>query len=312
MTDITFVVQGVMHPHCVANLFNYLRHGDVVFSVWKDAPRIMSRGAFKDRSKMIPDYVEKFYKAYSPVKKNKVTFRLHDTISLRELHRKGIYNYNNVFYQMYTTLHGMKNVDTKYVVKVRADEYYTDMDALVEKIKTQDAKKIVTTNTFFRKLSEFPWHPSDHVVGGETQNMKKLFKKGLEFCERGGYFLPEDASRFVGDDDNKSHSKYGFDLTSDGNGPRWDKTGDAFPTPVPEQVIGTSHLLLNHEGDIDFNNRKSLMAEYFSVVPVDDLGWYNLGQKKKVEWREGHVGDPGRWQWAEQKMSVVKSIGEIE
>jgi hypothetical protein len=77
-------------------------------------------------------------------------------------------------------------------------------------------------------------------------------------------------------------------------------------------VIGTSHLLLNHAGDIDFNDRKSLMAEYFNVVPVDDLGWYNLGQKKKVEWREGHVGDPGRWQWAEQQMSVIRSVGEIE
>ena len=203
---------------------------------------------------------------------------------------------------------GANNFKDTEDVAVKADE----IDNERFKWRNKKYKKYIDRGLIVESLNAARVRRIGSFLKGNDDKGWILTPIGLEFCKRGGYFLPEDASRFVGDDDSKNHSKYGFNLTSDSNGPRWDKTGDAFPTPVPEQVIGTSHLLLNHEGDIDFNNRKSLMAEYFSVVPVDDLGWYNLGQKKKVEWREGHVGDPGRWQWAEQKMSVAKSIGEIE
>jgi hypothetical protein len=89
-----------------------------------------------------------------------------------------IFNKQNIYYQIYTTLKGLENITTKYVMKVRTDEMYADFKYFIDRI-FENPTKIITTNIFIRKVNRFPYHCSDHLIGGTTENIIKMFNGAL-------------------------------------------------------------------------------------------------------------------------------------
>jgi hypothetical protein len=85
-----------------------------------------------------------------------------------------IFNNQNIYYQVYTTIRGLYEVKTKYVLKVRSDEIYSDLKDLIDEIFI-NPDKIITTNIFIRRVNHFPYHCSDHLLGGLTKNLIKMF-----------------------------------------------------------------------------------------------------------------------------------------
>ena len=84
----------------------------------------------------------------------------------------------NIDLQTISTLMGLRRVKTKYVIKLRGDEWYSNLE-VVEKILKEDAQKIYTIPVFFRKWQTIPYHPSDHLMAGTTENMNMMFQNCL-------------------------------------------------------------------------------------------------------------------------------------
>jgi len=310
MSDVTFVIQGMLHPNCISALPLYLMHGDVIISSWDACPGLLKDGAVNSKSRMIPHYVERFQNFYSPKVKNKVKTILRKSKSRKQIEEEKIYNYNNAYYQFDSTLAGLSQVTTKYVVKLRCDEFYTFIDPVLDKIREPSSKpKLTTSNTWFRKSEEFPWHPSDHIVAGKTDIMLNAFKKAREFCMRGGYFEDKDAKRIVGQGEN--FTRYKFNEPASGE-KRFDTIEVAFPTPVPEQIIGLSHILASSDEIVNYDKRKEAMKKYFNVIPANELGFFSISRKMKVEYRQHFASDTTLLSAHEREWSILNSIDEIQ
>jgi hypothetical protein len=68
------------------------------------------------------------------------------------------------------------------VIKIRNDEFYSNLDPFFDTI-LRNPRKIVTSEVFFRRHDYFPFHPSDHLVGGRTEVMQKSFSFAREVTE---------------------------------------------------------------------------------------------------------------------------------
>lgn len=93
-----------------------------------------------------------------------------------------IINEQNVYLQVHSTIDGLKKCTTKFSIKIRADEYYQNWNSFIDEMKS-NPNKIITNNVFFRKVERYPFHISDHVIGGLTENLKEMFtntKRNLE------------------------------------------------------------------------------------------------------------------------------------
>ena len=309
MSDFTFVIQGMLHPNALAALPLYLMHGDVIISCWSDSPGILREGQVTSSSRLIGEYVKGFQDFYDPSKRHEAKAVMRKSKTPRELNDQKIYNYNNCYYQYQTTLTGLSFVKTKFAVKLRCDEFYTHLPPLLDTVRKNEGKsKITTTNTWFRKTRAHPYHPGDHVVAGETSDMIKLFEKANNFCENGGYFEPQDASRMVGKDPN--FKQFGFDKVNEGE-KRWDEIKRAYPTPVAEQIICLSHILATSNEDIG-DNRKQLMKKYIDVVPVDDLGFVSISRSVTSNNRRTLTSDTYYCYPQERLWSLKNSMDEIE
>jgi hypothetical protein len=77
----------------------------------------------------------------------------------------------------------IKNVATAFdnftstmpVIKIRSDEYYSDLSEVVEYL-LKNPNKLVCNNVFLRKQSEQPFNISDHLLGMSYNNMKNTYK----------------------------------------------------------------------------------------------------------------------------------------
>ena len=86
-----------------------------------------------------------------------------------------IYNNSNIGYQTVTTLKGLEHVKTKYAIKLRCDEIYTDISPIIERIK-DNPDKLVTNDVYFLPDPFVKFHPSDHIIGGTTDKIAKNYK----------------------------------------------------------------------------------------------------------------------------------------
>jgi hypothetical protein len=88
--------------------------------------------------------------------------------------------FQNVDLQITSTLNGLLYVDTKYTLKVRADEYYSNIETIYKKMKL-DENKILCGSFVFRRLDGlYPYHISDHIICGTTDNIKLMFESAYE------------------------------------------------------------------------------------------------------------------------------------
>ena len=91
------------------------------------------------------------------------------------------YNKLNSYYQFYSTYIGLCNSHTKYSLKFRGDEYFENIDHLVNYIVSTE--KIVCSDFLFRKQFLLNYNISDHYFGGRTDILLKSFKVLVEHCQ---------------------------------------------------------------------------------------------------------------------------------
>lgn len=204
--QISFVIQGVYDEDNFKRLAPVLfQYGNIVPCTWKHL----------DNFKEISDIVS----------------------------NKGFNNSNNLYFHVYTTLRGIYQCTSPWVVKVRCDEYYSDWSNFVSTMLSSPVK-ITCNNVYFCSYRRFPYHASDHVMGGTKDKMIKMFEKALAFLQDGG--IP-------------SFAKNAEQVLTIAN--LW----HCQPLPLP---------MSRHEvGQIMLNN--------YNVVDVKDMGEYRISCKIK-------------------------------
>lgn len=85
-----------------------------------------------------------------------------------------IFGHQNKNLQIQSTNTGLSLVTTKYVIKLRGDEEYSNLEHAI-KILLKNDDKILTSPVFFRKWNTYPYHISDHILIGKTLNINKMF-----------------------------------------------------------------------------------------------------------------------------------------
>lgn len=194
-SNVTFIVQGRIKEDIFMKLvLNLLKFGHVILSTWEVIDQ-----------QEVMDYISS----------------------------NNIPNGQNVYLQVYSTLIGLQKCRTEYAVKVRADEWYDDFTDFIQDMKNCP-DKITTHNMFFRTLGQYPYHISDHVIGGITENLRKMFsmcKTNLE--------------------ENKSLPPIPRMLSI-----------------CPEQWLTVAYMRIFYDEEELLNDIKEKMIKHFQIVPV--------------------------------------------
>lgn len=106
-----------------------------------------------------------FKKTYRESKKIRI---LENTLPIiNDLH-----NAQNIYFQCFSVVNGLENCGTDYVIKLRSDEVYSNLDSLIETLPND---KLSTNNIFVRDVSYKPFHLSDHMIVGGVQLLKATY-----------------------------------------------------------------------------------------------------------------------------------------
>jgi len=178
----TLVLQGKLHEHTI-RMCNFHKDIDTVVSTWHPSA-----------------YARTFLESAMRPNLTIITNEIPDV--------GGIDNNANRYYQYTSTLYGIEAVKTEFVIKARTDEYYSNLDRIIDaSISTPD--KLVTNDVFFRKTRVYPYHPSDHLIVGRTAQMALVFRDCLMQCKLQSFNgVPEQqiAMTFIAQKENTSIS----------------------------------------------------------------------------------------------------------
>ena len=148
---ITFVIQGPLTCETIKTAKICKKYGEVIVSCWdNDCPNLIKN--LGRHAKIIKN---KFFKP------------------------KG-YNFQNIQYHIKTFFEGVRAAKTDYVIKLRSDEYFTDISNLVDTAR-KNPNKITTCNFLFRP--DVLFHPSDHIIGGKKKSLFSMLIWSMEFIK---------------------------------------------------------------------------------------------------------------------------------
>ena len=176
-------------------------------------------------------------------------------VILSKLPKEG--GHQNINYQVKSTVNGLKFIETDYVIKVRGDEYYSNLDYVAYEV-AMNSFKIHCSPIFFRHWEFMPYHFSDHIIGGTLKNLKLMFesteynlKHGLVYNQRG-------------------QERFDF----------WE----------PEINLTRSYLMAKEPKKWGIVDGRQLMVDNFEILDIKRLEPYKIvANIFKTSWTEGFV-----------------------
>lgn len=148
--DFTLVIQGALNKVSISNIDNYLKYVDkIIISYWDN----------DDESLLAPI-----------LGNEKIQLVKNDPTQIAGK----LYNQQNVGYQCISSLRGLQYVTTEFSIKSRADESFEDLSKFTQSI-LDNPNDITTTNLFFLPDSVTKFHPSDHLLGGDTKTLIQIY-----------------------------------------------------------------------------------------------------------------------------------------
>ena len=157
MDDFSIILQGRIDKESMDFWKkNFKDSTNIIVSVWED------------------DIQYRFPKAWKVIKTPKPTKRI---------------GFGNFDLQLISTLKGLECVDTKWVVKLRCDEYWSNMDLIYNEIVSNE-DMVVCGSFFFKEIGMHPFAISDHIIGGKTDKIKLMFGTAYNNIKNGFWNLP--------------------------------------------------------------------------------------------------------------------------
>lgn len=173
-----------------------------------------------------------------------------------------VFDEANVYKQICTTFAGLRKVSTKYVVKLRSDNWFEDLTPIFEGILANETK-MISSNLYFRSDNLFKYHFSDQYFGGYTEDILLMFKISLYRARHDYYFLELGAYMYSNDPILFNKSLYDMYITP----LQINKKGSV----VPEQLLTTSYLFAKGLQCLP-ENSKQIMIDNFVIIPIESLG----------------------------------------
>ena len=161
--DITILIQGKFDYECFNYIIRNYYNTPVIFSYWENDFDIFNK-------------IKSFYKnsptGYIPDPELSNIKTIFNTIP----EYKGPVNFN---LQCISTLSGLEQVETDLVVKVRGDEYYSNLGSIVPIISNN--RKIYSSPLFFRSMKHWTlkdkYHIGDHLLAGHKDDLQIMYQK---------------------------------------------------------------------------------------------------------------------------------------
>lgn len=260
--DFTLVFQGPLHQNFIYGLLNnYKEYTDnIVVSHW-DSDNL--------------DLLEYF-----------TEYNIQPTLVTNKSHKAyNAYNNQNVYYQVYTTLSGLEKVTTPYVLKLRTDQWYGNLEPFLNAVR-QEPNKFICTNLHFRPDHICKYHPSDKLIGSNTQDLLKTFqiashrvKHEVVAMMAGAYMYTENRDIISEEalfDDIGIYSYADTNRKLATQYPEKPLLGTVQVTPVayigivPEVLIGTSYLLAKNIYPSPKDSIR-IVKENFNIVQVESM-----------------------------------------
>lgn len=144
MSEITIVIQGPISHYLYRKLHNYKKYGEILISTWD----------YVDVS-FLPEYI------------NIISKPLPDK-------SRAIGTISNFYYAVCGMDNAMKKVDTKYFIRTRGDEYFENLEPLINNFK-KNKNKIICGNIFSKKWDDRPLHIGDHLYIGKSKFFREVF-----------------------------------------------------------------------------------------------------------------------------------------
>jgi hypothetical protein len=260
--NFTLVFQGPLHQNFIYGLLNnYKEYTDnIIISHWDT-----------DNLDLLQYIIE--YNISAKI----ITNKFHKNIN--------VFNGQNVYYQVFNTLRGLEEVNTEYVVKLRTDQWFGNLEPFFEKILKNDTK-YVCSNLHFRPDGLMKYHPSDKLIGGRSEILLDTFKIAMERITNnsqillaGGYMYSDDNTVCTDELISKYLKHYDYsnpNRTLFTKYPEIPQIGTIQILPagyigtVPEIIIGTS-FLFSKKIFPNPDNSIQLVKDNFEIVRVEDM-----------------------------------------
>lgn len=188
----------------------------------------------------------------------------------------------NLDYQIITTLAGLSEVKSEWVIKMRTDEYYSNLDKVFKKMKA-NPEKIVSSSMFFRKYGLYKFHCSDKLLGGTVENLTIMYESTLHNLEMKlweetvpesqlglGYIMAKDSTIDINDVNNK-RAELGEQFIEDKGIKIFTTASNTISTEMMNIV--TNEFIKNDNNKIDWEyvtnsvgRWKSILSECLNVV----------------------------------------------
>lgn len=260
--DFTLVIQGPMHRNLITMCLLH-PHIYTILSIWDDP---------KWTHPTIQEYLE-------PIRRDNLELYINSPPKQSKLEK--VYNVQNRYLQFLSTHKGMSKVQTKYAIKVRSDEYYSDLSPIMRMFLLDD-NKLVTNDVFFRRISYLRYHPSDHIMVAKTEKFKKLLELLMYDCE-----YNQNALKYA------PFNQHDFFL-------------------FVEQQIGIKWVELHERNGIhpykipsEYEEVKELMIKYFDIVSCSMLGDYYIVANSE---KRTYINSQGYY---DEAKDIIHSLEEL-
>ncbi|MCX8521419.1 MAG: hypothetical protein ORN28_07775 [Rhodoferax sp.] len=217
MASVSIIVQGPLHPISLGNIGAYQQFGETVLSFWANDNLSLA---------------EPFHQ----VRK----------IANPALDVRPFSNPQNLYYQVVSTLAGLRAATGDFCIKVRSDEYYGNLAPVISQLHATP-QKVVCDNIYFRK--SWRMHMSDHLIAAERSLFIRCFELILQKLQTPGHIFagvpPETliTSCFL------------------------QAMGVPVADPVTYRWIGTGHPDMRPNSP----EEKSLLQNHFEMMPIRNL-----------------------------------------
>ena len=169
----------------------------------------------------------------------------------------------NINYQIISTLNALEAVTTKYVIKVRGDEYWSYPENIYQSVKSAP-EKLWSSSVFFRAWQYAEYHISDHIMAGTLENLLILFR----------------AAKSNWDSGRLNVSKWKID----------GKFNKYVKTHAPEERLTKSYLEAKDPERFGKIDGRFLMKEHFDILDIDLLKPYKVKANLfRKEWKDDFI-----------------------
>jgi hypothetical protein len=189
---IDLIIQGPEHC-CVYKTINNHINNPKINKIIVSTTYILDSNRYKMK---IFDYMNK----YNKYPENPKLIFLETKIDKKEY-----FNGFNCYFQYISSYNGFMKASVK-SLKIRSSSFYKNLDPFIDEIIKND-NKIIVTDFFFRNVTSavmtkagckenIKYHPSDHIVGGNTNTLIKIFKIAIDISEYNNPIKPSLESGF--------------------------------------------------------------------------------------------------------------------